>query len=159
MKNFIIPRNDIIIPTGSVLATLRNINTGKVTQELYKNMVVTIGKYSMADALRGTETNTRGIITWAAVGTGLTAPALADIKLQTELFRKTVSVRTYALNVATFETFFTTSEAIGSLKEAGLFGDAASVVADSGTLFCRTAINRTKSASDTLTLRWSLTIA
>jgi len=158
MKNFITPRNDLIIPTGQVLVTLRNIKTGKLDQQMVKNMFVTAGKYSLADALRGTETSNRGIITWAALGTGTTAPALADIKLETEIFRKTISVRSYALNVATFETFFTTAEANGSLKEAGLFGDDASAVADSGTLFCRTAINRTKTSSDTLTLRWAVTI-
>ena len=149
---------EIIVPKGKVLLDFYNVKTKKHQYITVNNMVVTAGKNSMADALRGTETNNQGIITYCALGTGITAPALADVKLQTELFRKLISVRSVAANVATFQTFFTTSEAVGTLKEAGLFGDNASGTADSGTLFCRVAINRTKSANDTLTLYWSVTI-
>lgn len=159
MNNIFIPRKEIIIPKGAVMITLRNVITGRITHELYKNMFVTAGKNSLADHIRGTTADNKGIITYCALGTGLTAPALADTILQTEIARKLVSVRTVAANVALFETFFTTAEAIGSLKEAGLFGDNATSSVDTGTLFCRVAINRTKSANDTLTLQWSLTIA
>lgn len=158
MNNIYIPKREIIVPTGAVMLELRNVITGKLVREFYKNMFVTAGKNSLADHLRGTTENNKGIITYCALGTGLTAPALGDTTLQTELARKLVSVRTVSGNVATFETFFTTSEAIGTLKEAGLFGDAASATADTGTLFCRVAINRTKSANDTLTLSWTVTI-
>jgi hypothetical protein len=136
----------------------RNVKTGKITRQYADNMVVTTGKNSMADGLRGTETNNKGIITYCALGTGITAPAESDTKLQTEIFRKLISVREVSGNVATFTIFFTTAEAVGSLKEAGLFGDNASGTTDSGTLFCRVAINRTKTSNDTLTLAWSVTI-
>ena len=151
--------NDKIVPSGMVLIEIRDAKTGKLkSQDLVENTFVTVGKNAIADALRGTETNTRGIITWCAVGTNTTAPEVTDTTLGSELFRKLVSVRSVSGNVATFQTFFTTTEAIGSLREAGLFGDAASAVADSGTLFSKLAINRTKTASDTLTLTWSITI-
>jgi len=151
--------NDRIIPSGMVLVELRDARTGKLkSQDLIKNTFCTVGKNSIADALRGTETGTKGIITWCGVGTSVLAPTVADTTLTTEIFRKLVSVRSVSGNVATFQTFFTTSEANGTLREAGLFGDDASGTADSGTLFSKLAINRVKSTSDTLTLTWSITI-
>lgn len=150
---------DKIIPAGMVLIELRDAKTGKLkSSDLIKNTFCTVGKNSIADALRGTETANRGIITYCAVGTDATAPDIADTTLGTELFRKLVSVRSVSGNVATFQTFFTTAEANGTLREAGLFGDAASAVADSGTLFSKLAINRTKTSGDTLTLSWTITI-
>lgn len=150
--------NDIIVPSGKVLTILHNVKTGKITRELDNNMVVTAGKNSMASALMGTTANNQGIITYCALGTGITAPAAGNTTLQTEIYRKLISVRSVSGNVATFQTFYTTSEAIGTLREAGLFGDLADGTANSGTLFCRVAINRVKTSSDTLTLLWSVTI-
>ncbi len=143
---------------GEGYLELRNVHTGHVVRESFKNMFVTAGKNSLADALRGTTSSNKGIITYCAVGTGTNAPALGNTTLQTEIFRKLISVRSVSLNVATFQTFFTTSEANGVLREAGLFGDDASGTTSSGTLFCRTNINRTKTSSDTLTFTWSVTI-
>jgi hypothetical protein len=122
-------------------------------------MVVNIGRYALADALRGTETNNRGIITWCAVGTSVVAPARADTGLTTEIFRKLISVRSWGgAATSTFQTFFTTTEANGALREAGLFGDTASSIPGSGVLFSKLAINRAKSSSDTLTLSWDITV-
>lgn len=153
-------RGDLIIPEGACQLILQDAKTGTIKHiETVKNMVVDRGKYAIADALRGTTSNSRGEITWCAVGTSAVAPASSDTGLGTELARKLVSVRSWnAAKVATFQTFFTTSEANGTLREAGLFGDDASSIPGSGTLFCKLAISRTKSSSDTLTLNWSVTI-
>lgn len=148
--------NERVVPTGFVELDFFNIKTKKHDIILVKNMVVTAGKNSIADCIRGA--SNKGIITYCALGTGTVAPALSDVQLQTELGRKQISVRSASGNVATFQTYFTASEVIGTLREAGLFGDLASGTANSGTLFCRTAINRVKSSNDTLTLTWSLTI-
>lgn len=151
--------NDKVIPSGKVLVTIRDAKTGRIKYEgLHQNMFVTAGKNSVASRLIGTNTSNKGSITYAALGTGTTAPELSDTMLQTELVRKTVSVRSVVNNVATFETFFTTSEGNGTLREAGLFGDDASSTPGSGTLFCRVAINRTKTSNDTLSLAWAVTI-
>lgn len=141
-----------------MLIELFNVKTGKYDFELVKNMFVTSGKNALASRLAGTTANNKGQITFCGLGTGTTAPALSDTTLQTEIDRKQISVRSFNGNVATFQTFFTTSEAIGTLREAGLFGDDATDTANSGTLFCRTAINRTKTSNDTLTLTWAVTI-
>ncbi len=151
--------NDSLKLTGEVLVEIHDAKTGKLkSSQLYKNLVVTAAKASIADALRGNQTNGAGQITYCAVGTSVTAPALSDVALVAEIARKLVSIRSAAGAVATFKTFFNQSEANGVLKEAGLFGGLATGTLDSGTLFCRTNINRTKTTSDTLTLTWRVTV-
>ncbi len=144
---------------GQLEMIFTNVKTGKVRKYVYKNMVVTYGKNAIAQRLSGQSV---GEITYCALGTGITAPALGDTALQTELIRKLISVRSYSNNVATFQTYFTTSEGNGALKEAGLFGEgvgrSASSTPGSGQLFCRVSINRTKTSNDTLTLNWTVTI-
>lgn len=154
-NGLLIPPTDIIVPKGKVLITIQNVLTGKITQGLTDNMVVTLGKNAIAAGLFD---SSRGMITYCALGTSAVAPALSDTNLVAEIARKQVSVPSVSSNVATFTTFFTTSEAVGTLREAGLFGETASTIPGSGTLFCRTAINRVKSSNDTLTLQWSVTI-
>lgn len=145
---------------GELSLEFRNIKSGKVRKYVYKNMVVTAAKNAIAQRLSGN--SSAGEITYCSLGTGSTAPALSDTQLQTELVRKLISVRSFSGNIATFQTFFTTSEGNGTLREAGLFGNAngvtASGTANSGQLYCRTAINRTKTSSDTLTLTWTVTV-
>lgn len=159
MSDLFIPTNDIVLPKGACALILRDGKTGRIKSVDYiKNTFVTAGKNSIAAALMGTTSNNQGIITYCAVGTNTTAPALANTHLGTEIFRKLVSVRSVSGKVATFQTFFTTSEANGTLREAGLFGDDASATPDTGTLFSHLAINRVKSASDTLTMSWDITI-
>lgn len=150
---------DSFIPTGALTLEFTNVKTGKKKRYHYKNMVVTFGKNGIAQRLAG---QSSGEITYCALGTGTTAPALGDTQMQTEIFRKLISVRSYSNNVATFQTYFGTSEANGTLREAGLFGNGvgrtATDTSGTGQLYCRTAINRTKTSSDTLTLTWSVTI-
>jgi hypothetical protein len=146
--------------TGEVTLEFRNVKTGKVRRYVERNMVVTLAKNAIAQRLTGNDS--AAVITYCALGTGITAPALADTQLQTEIERKLVSVRSVSGNIATFQTFFNISEGNGTLREAGLFGDASGVTAsdtvDSGQLYCRVAINRTKTSNDTLSLSWVLTI-
>lgn len=146
--------------SGELTLEFRNVKTGKVRRYHYKNMVVTYGKNAIAQRLAG-QTDA-GDITYCALGTSAVAPALGDTALTTEIQRKLISVRSYSGNVATFQTFFTVSEGNGTLREAGLFGNGvgrtASSTPGSGQLYCRTAINRTKSSADTLTLSWAVTV-
>lgn len=151
-------KDGIAAPTGTVVLLLQDLVTGRVVEEIYKNLFVSAGRNAIADRLKGTTTGNKGIITYCSLGTGTNGVTLADTQLQTELVRKLVSVRTRTGNRADFQTFFGTAEGNGDLKEAGLFGDDASATANSGTLYARTAINRTKLVSQTLTLYWSVTI-
>lgn len=146
------PINDVIVPKGKVILLIGD-RYGNFKDKIYvDNLITTVAKESFAKAFSGETANNQGIGTYHAVGTGITAPALGDTTLQTELFRKLISVRSYSNNQALFQTYFTTSEANGTLRELGLFGDLATATANSGTLFARVAINRTKTTSDTLTV-------
>lgn len=141
---------------GHVKLEFRNVETGKVEVFEIDNLVTTAGKVAIIQNLRGV--SSRGVIKYCAVGTDATAPDIADTVLGTELARKLISVRSNTSNVATFQTFFNTSEGNGTLAEAGLFGDLATAVADTGTLFCHTAISKTKTSSETLTITWTVSI-
>lgn len=137
----------------------RNVKTGKVRKYVTSNMIVTAGKNMIADALIGQSSKD---IRYCEVGTDGTAPALGDTALGSGLERKEISTReisTAANNTARFTTFYNTSEANGTLLEAGLFGGpAATSTIGTGTLFARTAISRTKTSADTLTLQWDIVI-
>jgi hypothetical protein len=146
----------LVAPEGFIRLVLKDAITGRIkSDEIFKNMFVTAGKVALA---RSFYDNAYGNITYAALGTSAVAPALTDTQLAVEIFRKSISVRSSASNVFTAQVFFTTSEANGTLREAGLFGDLASGTVNSGTLFAHAAINRVKSALDTLTLSWTVTV-
>ena len=146
----------------NAILTFRDARTGRITDRIKAhNLAVNTGLYTIAARLSGVDipANKKGTITYCAVGTGTTAPAAGDTDLETEIERKQVSDRSVTNAVAKFRTFYNTSEANGALKEAGLFGDDASSTPDSGTLFCRLAINKTKTSAETLTIDWEFTVS
>ncbi len=146
----------------NAILTFRDARSGRITDRIrVHNLAVNTGLYSIAARLSGVDipANVKGTITYCAVGTGTDAPAAGDTDLQTEHTRKQVSVRSVTDGVAKFRTFFNTSEANAALKEAGLFGDDATSAADSGTLFCRLAINKTKTSAETLTIDWEVSVS
>lgn len=144
---------------NNVRLTFENIETGKKEIISLHNVECTAGKNSLASRMAGAE---KGQVTYLAVGTGDTsagnAPGASDVALNNELVRKQISVRSSTSNTANFRVFFNTSEANGTLTEIGLFGDDASITPDSGTLFARAAINKTKTNAETLTIDWSLDV-
>jgi hypothetical protein len=145
----------------NVIGTIRDAKTGRIKERFYgHNLVVATGLASIAARLSGVSSPTgKGTVTYCGVGTGTTAPATGDTTLETEVFRKLISVRSNSANVARFRTFFNTSEANIAIKEIGLFGDSASATANSGTLFARLAVDKTKTSAETLTLDWEISAA
>jgi len=146
---------------GKVKLTFKNEKTGKTRIFEYDNLFVNTGLYTIIDRLAGTDipANKKATITYCAVGTGTDAPAAGDTELQTEIARKQIADRDPVSGDATFRTYFNTGEANATLKEVGLFGDDASGDVDSGTLFCRAAIDKEKTAAESLTIDWITTIA
>lgn len=152
-----LPLRDFIKPpVGTVMLEIRDAKTGRLkSRDVIHNTFVTVGKNKIAQWLSG---QTVLGPTWCALGTSVVAPALGDTNLTTEVYRKQISVPSFANNVATFQTFFNATETTGTYREAGLFGDLASSIPGSGTLFSKLAINRTKTINDTFTLTWSLIV-
>lgn len=147
--------------TANALLTFRNVITGRITQIAKHNLVVDDGLESIVARLTGVDipASLKGTITYCAVGTGTDAVTAGDTKLQTEIERKQIAVRTPTGTTGSFRAFFNTSEAVGTLRELGLFGDDASGTADTGTLFARLAINKTKTDAQTLTIDWNITLS
>jgi hypothetical protein len=97
------------------------------------NLVVSTGLALTAKLLAGTSIVG---LTYHAIGTGATAPALTDTTLTTETARKTWTSIIQTGRVVTFSVFYLASEATADLKEAGVFGGAtASGTANSGEMF------------------------
>jgi len=138
--------------------TLTDINTGKKRIYHYKNLIPTVGRQAIAEHLTDpTPTFSSLFVNFTALGTGVTAPANGNTQLQTETFRKNTASATFAANVAFITAFYTAPEITGTFKEAGLFMNA-TITANSGTLFSRVAIDITKSATETLTIDYTVTI-
>lgn len=151
---------DLIKFVWNVKTTLRDAKTGKVKEvQYYHNLVTTIGKTLVAEFLG---LNTPSVPSlrpnYCAVGTGTNAPALTDTQLQTELDRTTLASNSASGVVAYLTAYFGAADAIGTLKEAGLFING-SASANTGSLFNRVAINVTKSGSETLTIDFDITVS
>ena len=161
MRNLSIKEKLGIRVSVNVHGVLRDAKTGRITDEFWgHNLVPSVGLASLAARLSGTDNPaTKGTVTYCAVGTNSTAAAAGNTALGTETFRKLVSVRNSSGATARFRTFFNTSEANVTIREIGLFGDDATVAADSGTLFARLIVNKTKTSSETLTLDWDFTFS
>ena len=147
--------------TAYIARAMKELDTicmrAQVSNVLYDNVTCTVGRTEIAKALANVAT-TATYIEYCAVGTGSTAPAITDTVLDTELFRKVFAITNQSGKTVTFRTFFTTSEANGTLAEIGHFMDDATAAADSGTMFNHAAISETKTSSTTLTTVFTLDI-
>ncbi len=144
---------------GKIRVILEDIYTGEKDITEYDNILPTVGRVAIGRRLiKEALLQDEAVITYGAVGTGTSTPVNGDTTLQTELTRKQISSGNYISNVITIRTFFTTAEAVGSLKEFGLFGEVATGAADSGTLFQRVSIDKVKTNTKTLTIESIITI-
>ena len=125
----------------------------------YKNIIPTVGLAAIVRRLCDNQLKTsEGIATYGAIGTGTNPAVLADIKLQTEYLRKSLSVRTPDGTTAVLRMYMTTTEGNIAITEYGVFGEDASASADSGTLFERVIISKTKTSAKTLTIESRITL-
>ena len=134
--------------TGAVKIT----KNGEVVREI-PNTIVTAGKNELASLITGNGT----VFGYMAVGTGTTSVVAGDTTLETELDRNamTVSGGTATNNTIEFETVWNAGDGTGSITEAGIFN-----AASSGDMLARTTFSAVnKSASDILTITWTVTIS
>lgn len=135
----------------------QDVLTGYIIREnVYENLITTACLTMIAARLAGGSDDTD--ITYGAVGTDDTAPAISDTTLGTENTRKALASISSSGGVITAVTFFGASDANAVLKEFGLFGNGATAAADSGTLVNHVAIDEEKTSSETLTVESVLTL-
>jgi len=124
------------------------------------NILTTIGKQMILNRLKNAALiANEGIITYGAVGTGTTLPAVGDTQLVTELDRALVSYSNLAGTVLSIRVYYAKADAVGVITEFGWFGEDAGVAANSGTLFNRILYSKTKTAAKTLTVEQEITIS
>ena len=124
----------------------------------YGNTITLLGLNMLAKRIAQTANDCN--ITYGAVGTGVfPANPSASTQLVTELTRKLVTTISASGSIASIRTFFGASEANGTLTEFGLFGEAATGTANSGTMFNHASITEVKSSSETLTIESTITFA
>lgn len=159
MKNIIQKTKEGVALKGVWKFTIRDAETGRIKRVYYyENLIPTAGRAALANNLtNATPTVTPLRINFTSLGTGITAPANGDTQLQTEVFRKSTASHTNSNNVAFVTAFYTAPEVTGTFREAGLH-IAATITPNSGTLFSRVAINITKTATETLTIDYTITI-
>lgn len=115
--------------------TAKHIKTGEIIIKEGHNLIVSVGKYLVCRMLIDEAGYDTGL-TYQAIGTNNTAPALGDTLLTVETARKVITSKTRVLNEITYSTFMTAAESTFNIKEAGIFGHStASAVVNTGILF------------------------
>jgi len=148
---------------GHYHIVVEDIHTGIKRTYDYDNLIPTVGLTAFAAQMSGDNTKEIGDNLYIGVGSNVAAPAAGDTTLGTEVARKIAGSTAFAGAVSSISVFFAATEATGTHKEFGLFGDGnastASVAADSGVLFSHVAANVVVSAIETLTITFELTFS
>lgn len=148
-----------LILKGRAKFTIRDAESGEILRVAeYDNIICTVGKTMIANNLTAVSPTNAIRINYAALGTNDAVPAAGDTQLGTETYRNAIASETNSGAVAYLTAFFSAAECNGTYKEFGLFCDG-SGVADSGVLLSHIAINVTKSAVETLTVDYTITIS
>lgn len=126
---------------GKWKLTARHIKTGKVIIHEGHNLIVTVGKELICMMLMDATSYDTGL-TWCALGTDNTAPAVGQTELVNEggggPMRKEITSKSRAVNVLTFTTLFTAAESNIFIKEIAIFGHStAGATENSGIMFAR----------------------
>ncbi|MBN6186399.1 hypothetical protein JQN58_05285 [Aneurinibacillus sp. BA2021] len=121
-----------------------------------KNLIVASGLAFLAALFIGERTN--DIPFHLAIGTGTGAAVASDTKLQAEVFRKIVSVKTRQGNMLRLRTLLAPNEANGDWKEFGI-ALAGTEELESGTLFNRLVTPISKASNMALTIECRITLS
>jgi hypothetical protein len=122
---------------------------GSIERDEFDNLIVTAGKTHAALRIASSAT----AMGWIEVGTGTTAPALADTALQTPLFRKACTV-TPSSNTIQYQVTLSPGEGTGAFAEAGIFN-----ASSAGAMLSRVTYPvKNKAAGDTTTITWTITV-
>lgn len=137
--------------TGALRIVLVGEN-GDIKQDLQvKNLVVSTGKEFIASRCVDASLP---VMSHMAVGQSSIAPIAADSALWEESGRAELTSTTLSANTFAFVATFLPGVASGPITEAAVFNDALA-----GIMLCRTTfLVVNKSAADTMTIAWNITI-
>ena len=123
-----------------------DIETGETKQTLYQNIITDLYLDLLKDAALSSAFDPE--IKYFAWGSGTTAAAIGDVKLETEIGRKQItSVLDLGLGQWKTIIYLGPSEAVGQIEEVAWFaGPDASASADSGLCVSRVLISKLKTA-------------
>jgi len=143
--------------------TLTDKKTGRIKRrsKWIKNIIPNVGIYAILDRLADEQVHTdEGIITYGAVGIGASTPVAGDTIMNDEVFRKAISTFSRTDNVLSITSYFTDAEANDALTQYALFGEEATGVADTGTMFAYLNFDGTytKTASEEMTIDSEISI-
>lgn len=130
----------------------------RTEKRVVENLIPTVGRTMIADNLTNSSPDNTMLVNYIALGSSGTSPANGDTTLGTEVYRNAVASKTNANNVAYISGFFNSTETTGTYAEAGIFSDG-TASANTGILLSHVLISVTKSATETLTVDWTLTIS
>jgi hypothetical protein len=123
-----------------------------------ENKVITTGLQLIFRLLNGISAGTTGV-KYLAIGTATAAVTMADDwTVISETFRKAVTSFSYNTTTIFFDTFLASAEANFGWKEVILTGDTATTSSETGVIFSRSLLDKTKSATETVTVSWQDTI-
>lgn len=125
-----------------------------------KNLITTVGLNMVRDAIHAVADIADCEIKYVEVGTGATAPALADVALDTYLFRKIMTSTSKPADGQTKCTvYISPAEAIGALEEIGWWAGAACAAGEAtGIMIARVLYSRNKTALESLQIERTDTI-
>ena len=140
----------------SINFTYRDENGKVVKKNVYKmNVFTDVAIISLLERMAG---QSKGAITFLALGDDDTAATTSDTALVNEVYRHAVSNATVVADVLTISTFIPSTEGNDTYLEMALYGDDATAAADSGTMFTRLIINETKTYGQSLTIDYEITV-
>lgn len=117
------------------------------------NVFCNSGRTSLLERMAG---ETKGELTYLALGDDTTIPVTTDVALGNELFRKAIASSSASGLTLSTSTFITSTEGNHTYKEMGLYGDDAGAGADSGTLFTHLTIDETKASGQSVTIDYDI---
>lgn len=150
-----IPEEEFLKAKGRLVLELRDAD-GLLKQLVeVDNLVVTVGKNTIADRMK--QTPAMGHMTHMEVGTNNTAAAAGDTALGAAVAssRTALTSTTVTNNQIAYVCTFGAGVGTGALTEAGLFS-----ASSGGNMLARTTFSTiNKAAGDSLTITWTVTIS
>jgi len=147
---------DTILIKGKMRIYLNDKDTAELVYDTgwIDNLIPIAGRFSLAANLAGSNIlSNPGQVTFCAVGDGASPPVVSGTILSNEFERIVIlSSSTNDTITSIIRAFFSPTEGNGTITEAGLFGEDATGVINTGTLFQWVSLSVTKTSLETMTI-------